>query len=82
MCAPVVVLLSGGLGQGVAGAVADPGEGLFAGQSSHSIHPVAHRSHRGDLRAAAVQQQVGRPGETRGRKQCYFACKFFFVFFF
>lgn len=65
MCASVVVLLSGGLGQRVAGAVADPGEGLFAGQSSHSIHPVAHRSHRGDLRAAAVQQQVGRPdGDT------------------
>lgn len=45
LCVSVVVLLSGGLGQGVAGAVADPREGLFAGQSSHSIHPVTHRSH-------------------------------------
>lgn len=45
----VVVLLSGGLGQGVAGAVADPGEGLLAGQGSHAVHPVAYSPHRGHL---------------------------------
>lgn len=42
----VVVLLSGSLGQGVTGAVADPGEGLLAGQGSHAVHPVTHRPHR------------------------------------
>lgn len=45
----VVVLLSGGLGQGVAGAVADPREGLLAGQGSHAVHPVTHCPHRGHL---------------------------------
>lgn len=47
LCVPecVCVLLSGGLGQGVTRAVADPREGLFAGQSSHTIHPVTHCTH-------------------------------------
>lgn len=41
----VVALLCGGFGQCVTGAVADPREGLLAGQGPHSIHPVAHCSH-------------------------------------
>lgn len=45
LCVSVVALLSRGLGQGVAGAVADPREGLLAGQGSHSIHPITHRPH-------------------------------------
>lgn len=62
----VVVLLSGGLGQGVTGAVADPGEGLLAGQGSHAVHPVAYSPHRGHLWAAPVQQQVGWSDRRQG----------------
>lgn len=64
----VGVLLSGGLGQGVTGAVADPGEGLLTGQGPHSIYPVTQRPHRGNLGTAPVQQQVGRPEGTQKEK--------------
>lgn len=71
MCVSVcaVALLCWGLGQCVTGAVADPREGLFAGQGSHSIHPVTHRPHWGNLWTASVQQQVGWPDREEENKQ-------------